>query len=470
MNGHLGLLGIPNLMVTARVDHEDRIEIEAETIEQTYRCCLIQRLGKWGAVPKRRMVNDTQHGGLPAMIHLKVHRAQCYECKKRGIREHFDFIQPGKHMTKRLFGFIARQTVVVGNTNSETGRHLHISEASARRIANTYIDQHVERLNRPTPRVLGIDEKYIKRIFRAVVGNIEQRTVLNMLPDREESLEEYIRNLQDQQNIEVVCIDQYDPYRLMIKKLLPGRAIVTDHFHVVRKANEALDRIRRGLVSTLREDKDTKAVATRLRMSQKLFYCRAHELKPEWRNSIDRWGERFPILHKAYWTKERFYDMYLECSTPAEAEAYYKAWKRSVHPDIEDHFSNLKNIRRSWLPHIFSYFEHPFTTAYVESLNRGLNAMAAEGRRMSFETIRGKLLLAERLEKKTFRDRFPNQYNPSAAFLPPILEHNWGIDIGEMNKALLSVTKQYKLVDGRYIEVPRPQGISTLQPLWDDAA
>lgn len=49
--------------------------------------------------------------------------------------------------------------------------------------------------------------------------------------------------------VEVVCIDQYDPYRTMIKKLLPGRAIVTDHFHVVRKANDALDRIRRGMAA-----------------------------------------------------------------------------------------------------------------------------------------------------------------------------------------------------------------------------
>lgn len=104
------ILGLPNLKMTARKDLNDRIEVEAETVQQEFRCCLIQRLGKWGSVAKRRMINDTQHGGFPVMIHLKVHRAQCYECGKKGIREHFDFIQPKKHMTKRLFNDIAKHT------------------------------------------------------------------------------------------------------------------------------------------------------------------------------------------------------------------------------------------------------------------------------------------------------------------------------------------------------------------------
>lgn len=130
-------LGLPNLKMTARQDHNARIVVEAETINQTYHCSTIQRLGKWGRVSKRRMINDTPHGGFPVMIHLKVHRAQCYECGKQGIREHFDFIQPKKPMTKRLFNHIAKHTVLVGNTNSATGRLLYVSEATARRITHT---------------------------------------------------------------------------------------------------------------------------------------------------------------------------------------------------------------------------------------------------------------------------------------------------------------------------------------------
>jgi len=465
VSGTPDFLGLPNLRTTSVVYGHETIEVEAETVEPVFHCCTIQRLGKWGDAG-RRMINDTHHGGLPVLIKLRVRRAQCYECGTRGIREHFTFIQPKRHMTRRLADYIAKQTVLVGDTSSAAGRHVYVSASSARRITNAYIDRHIDRLERPTPRVLGIDEKYLGRIFRAVVGNVEERTVLNMLPDRDKSLEAFIRDLPDADKVEVVCIDQYDPYRTMIKKLLPGRAIVTDHFHVVRKANDALDRIRRGMVSTLKDE--DKRTATRLRMSQKLFYCRSHDLRDEWRRSIIKWEQRFPVLGKAYWAKERFYDMYRECSTPAEAEAYYKRWKRTLEPDIADHFNNVANIQQRWLPHVFAYFEHPFTTAYVESLNRGLKALAAEGRRYSFETIRGKLLLAEKLEKKTFRDRSPGA--SARGDTTPLETFNWGIDIAAMNRMLEAEEIHYQQTERGYRMVRERKGLSTVEPVLDEAA
>lgn len=470
MNGIPDFLGLPNIRTT-KVEYGDKtISVEAESIEPVYRCCLIPRFGKWGNREDRRIINDTPHGGLPVAIHLKARRGQCYECGKRGLTERFDYIlEPRRHMTKRLASFIAKQTVLVGNTNSETGRHIYVSEATARRIANQFIDRKIDKLERPTPRVLGIDEKRISRVFRAVLGNIEERTVLNMLPDRAESLEEYLTNIPDQHKIEVICIDQYEPYLIMTKKLLPGRAIVTDRFHVVRKANESLDHIRSGLAASLRaEDKKT---AARLRMSKKLFYCRSRDLdkEPDWKKAVVRWEQRFPILSKAYWTKERFFDMYEECDSPGQAEAYYKRWKWTLDPDVEKHFSKLANIQPKWLPHVFAYFEHPFTTGYVESVNRGLKAMQAEGRRMKFETIRGKLMLAEKLEKKTFRDRFPG-YRADVGDLPAILDHNWGIDVGLMNNLLSSKVEHLKLIDGRYRTVSHEAGFSTIRVDWDEAA
>lgn len=152
------LWGIPNLQVTARTEFNDRIEIDVETIEQTYHCCLAQRLVKWSPREQRRKINDTHLGGFPVMLNLKVKRAKCHGCGKQGIQEHFDFIQPNKHMTKRLFNYIARETVVVGRGQSETGRHAYVSEATARKIAHQYIDRHIVKMERPTPRVLGIEE------------------------------------------------------------------------------------------------------------------------------------------------------------------------------------------------------------------------------------------------------------------------------------------------------------------------
>lgn len=464
------LWGIPNLQVTSRTEFNDRIELDVETIEQTYHCCLAQRLVKWSPREQRRKINDTHLGGFPVMLNLKVKRAKCHGCGKKGIQEHFDFIQPKKHMTKRLFNYIARETVVVGRGQSEVGRHAYVSEASARKIAHQYIDRHIKKLERPTPRVLGIDEKRLGRIFRAVLGNIEERTVLDMLPDREDSLEQFLRDIPNPEKIEVVCIDQFDGYRTMVKRVLPGRAIVTDRFHVVRKANESLDRIRAGIASRLRSDEE-KQLAARLRMSKKLFGCRVHDLDDDARKAIDRWNQRFPVLAKAYWAKEEFFDMYDVCHTPAEAEWYYKHWVEKLDPAVAGQFHSLANIQKRWLPHVFAFFEHPFTTGYVESINRGLKAMQAEGRKFSFESIRGRLMLAESLEKKTFRDRYPGASSRWVPNEPPVeLEHNWGIDVSMMVRALTAKNYLVKYQgDGKWRGTTEsPSGLSTIRPVWDD--
>lgn len=467
------LWGIPNLMVTGRTEHNNRIEIEVETIEQTYHCCLAQRLVKWSPREKRRKVNDTHLGGFPVLLNLKVKRAKCNGCGKKGVQEYFDFIQPERHMTKRLFNYIARETVVVGRNQSATGRHTYMSEGVARSIAHQYIDRHVKKLERPTPRVLGIDEKRFGRIFRAVLGNIEERTVLDMLPDREASLEQFLRDIENPEKIEVVCIDQFDGYRTMVKRILPGRAVVTDRFHVVRKANESLDRIRAGIASRLRSEED-KQTAARLRMSKKLFGCRSSDLDDDGKKAIERWSQRFPLLAKAYWAKEEFFDMYDYCHTPGEAEIYHRQWAAKLDPEIAGQFYSLANIQKRWLPHVFAYFEHPFTTGYVESVNRGLKAMQAEGRRFSFASMRGRLMLAEALEKKTFRDRNPGKatWVANGDYGPSIVEHNWGIDIERMNKALTSYSFLFpRLPDGSWgPKIVQPRGLSTIQPVWDEAA
>ena len=45
--------------------------------------------------------------------------------------------------------------------------------------------------------------------------------------------------------IEVVSIDPYDAYRQAIRAALPYARIVCDHFHLVRRANAALNALRR---------------------------------------------------------------------------------------------------------------------------------------------------------------------------------------------------------------------------------
>jgi len=266
-------LNLPGIRTTHVVEDNETIIAEAETVEPQFpQCCLFPDLVANGNRQNRRMINDTPHSGKAVMIRLRIRRAKCRACGKKAIYEDPPHIRSKRHMTDRLWRFIAKEGIQPGQTHSAVGRRIHVSEGTARSVVHEFIDQRIGDINRATPRVLGIDEKKLIRQFRAVVGNIEERTILNLLPDRDEALRRYLDELPDKYRIEVVCIDQFDGYRKMARKLLPGRAIVCDKFHVVRKANQALDRIRAGVAANLRHE--DKRAGARLRVSRKLFWAR----------------------------------------------------------------------------------------------------------------------------------------------------------------------------------------------------
>jgi hypothetical protein len=56
-------------------------------------------------------------------------------------------------------------------------------------------------------------------------------------------------------------------------------------------------------------------------MSRQLFRTRWSQTTDEQKATITDWCQRHPIISDAYWTKERYCDLYL-CASPAEAEPW----------------------------------------------------------------------------------------------------------------------------------------------------
>ena len=68
-------------------------------------------------------------------------------------------------------------------------------------------------------------------------------------------------------------MDMWNPYRAAVKAVLPQARIVVDKFHVVRMANDALERVRKGL------RKEPKPSQSRtLKGDRKILLKRAHEV------------------------------------------------------------------------------------------------------------------------------------------------------------------------------------------------
>jgi len=147
-------------------------------------------------------------------------------------------------MTERLVHYIERKALE--RTFTSLADELGINETTIRRVFRKYADREMTALQFSTPKWMGLDELYLIRQYRGVVTNVRERTIVELLPNRnQKSVANYISSIKDRSHIELVTIDMWIPYRNVLRELLPHAQIVVDKFHVVRMANQALERVRK---------------------------------------------------------------------------------------------------------------------------------------------------------------------------------------------------------------------------------
>lgn len=101
----------------------------------------------------------------------------------------------------------------------------------------------------------------------------------------------YLMKLKDRQKVEIVSMDMWNPYRAAVKAVLPQARIVVDKFHVVRMANDALERVRKDLRKELKPSQSRT-----LKGDRKILLKRAHEVSDRERLIMETWTGAFPQL------------------------------------------------------------------------------------------------------------------------------------------------------------------------------
>lgn len=99
---------------------------------------------------------------------------------------------------------------------------------------------------------------------------------------------------------------------------------MVDKFHVVRMANDALERVRKGLRKELKPSQSRT-----LKGDRKILLKRAHEVSDRERLIMETWTGAFPQLLAAYEHKERFYGIW-DATTRLQAEAALDEWIATI--------------------------------------------------------------------------------------------------------------------------------------------
>jgi len=263
----------------------------------------------------------------------------------------------------------------------------------------------------------------------------------------------YLSTLKGREDVRYVTMDMWNPYKDAVETVMPQARIIIDKFHVVRMANDAMEKARKGLREQL-----TLKQKRGLMHDRFVLLKRERDLSDKERLMVSGWTLNYPLLGEVYRLKEGFYGIF-DAESIIEAQARYAAWYRSLTPETHAVFSDLIRAWENWQPYILGYFDHPITNAYTESLNNLIRVMNRLGRGYSFEALRAKLLFAEgafkrAIEKPKFErkdwmedfDRMPadavgyacmsRMFSARPSTQPAAKERNYGPDISTLARMI----------------------------------
>jgi transposase len=379
------LLNLPSYVVLSLVENHD-YHIDVETKQPPTACPGCQSSNIVGFGRREQMIKDLPMHGKRVGVYINTRRMLCQVCTKT-FSETLPDVDERRAMTKRLLTWIGKQCIE--RTFSSIAKEVGVVEGTVRAIFKDYVEELEKTFHYETPKWMGIDEIHLIKP-RGVIANLQNNTMFDMLKNRnKDTMIHYLSNLKDRDHIQYFAMDMWAPYRDACIAVVPQAKIVIDKFHVVKMANEAVEKVRKGLRERLTIKEKRGLMHDRF-----VLLKRESQLTDEESLKLSGWVKNYAELGMAYRLKEDFFKIY-DCTSPDEAQGMYLDWKSRITPEVEDAFHDLVRAWDNWAPWILEYFDHPVTNAYTECLNGLIRIMNRVGRGYSFEALRAKILFAE---------------------------------------------------------------------------
>lgn len=212
-----------------------------------------QRCSEVHCLEDERRWNDLPWAGHPACIEYTPVRVRCSRCKAKPV-ESVPWADLYQRETRRLQQQLALQTASMPITRVAAQHGL--SWSTVRRAEECAIARW--ELHRPAVvlRQVGVDEKYLGRRhqraekFVTIVSNLETGEPIWMGYGRSEAtLKQWLDTLAptEKKRLRLFAMDMHEAFKNAVRNdpELAHVAICHDPFHVMKRANEAIDELRR---------------------------------------------------------------------------------------------------------------------------------------------------------------------------------------------------------------------------------
>lgn len=192
------------------------------------------------------------------------------------------------------------------------------------------------------------------------------------------------------EEVKVVIMDMWEPYRSAVKVCFPNARIVVDRFHVVMYANKAIETVRKEVRLGLIKKHRVSLLGDRW-----LMLTNEENLSAFKRIKLMAVLEQYPSIKEAYLLKESFREVWT-AKDRLEAEVRLCEWETAARKaECMAAFKPLLSVLKNWREEIFGYMDWKLTNAYTESFNALARRMDNVGRGYSFEALKKRLMMTQ---------------------------------------------------------------------------
>jgi transposase len=316
---------------------------------------------------KRRIVRDMMCFGRVVYLRFDIRRFECPKCHKV-FTESLDSIAPDQCYTRRFEEMVYQECF--GQTLQDVARKLDINWHTVERMFYQKAHERFQATGKQFPQILGVDEisnKKRHKEYLLVISDLQRNCVIEVLPNRlKETLIGWFHNLThwDRENIKVVSMDLWMPYRQAVAEALPKAEIVADRYHVTKNLNEVLEKARRVLQKHL-----PKEIASKLKGLRWVLLKAAEDLNDSEKEKLQAVYELSPMLRRLHQLKERFRGIFEHITDRKQAERFLVAWICEVKQLGCDKLLEFVQTMEHWWEPILNYFNRRVTNGAVEGLN-----------------------------------------------------------------------------------------------------
>lgn len=162
-------------------------------------------------------------------------------------------------------------------------------------------------------------------------------------------------------NIQIVTCDMSLGFKKGVNENFQNSNTIIDKFHVIKHANEAVDKVRKVESKTDESLKKTKYLW--LKNDDNLT-----DKQREWKKSLLKTTKHLKIA-RAYTMRVELQDIYEQCGDRESADTRLKKLcTRMMHSRLEQMKELCRLIRDHW-DEILNYFDYKYTNAILEGMN-----------------------------------------------------------------------------------------------------